>query len=118
MPIPKKVTENLRNAVALHSSNVGSGRTFEVSRIDSGFVKNLRLKLGMSQAKFSIKFGFSVRTLQKWESGDRSPEGPARAYLMVISEIPTQVSRALMVSEQKGAQELDLSETVCKHQGV
>lgn len=111
MPVPKKVTENLKNAVALHTRNAGAGRTFEVSRIDSGFVKNLRSKLGMSQAEFAIKFGFSVRTLQKWETGERFPEGPARAYLIVISEIPDQVSQALMTSEQKWAQELDLSET-------
>ncbi len=30
-------------------------------------VKSIRHKLGLSQAEFSQRFGFSVRTVQQWE---------------------------------------------------
>jgi putative transcriptional regulator len=37
----------------------------------------------------------SLRTLQKWENGERQPEGPARAYLTVIDRNPAAVVAAL-----------------------
>ncbi|WP_202967531.1 helix-turn-helix domain-containing protein [Legionella brunensis] len=40
----------------------------------------------MSRQQFSEEFGFSVRTLKKWERGERLPEASARAYLTVISQ--------------------------------
>jgi putative transcriptional regulator len=36
-----------------------------------------------------------VKTLTKWEIGERQPEGPARAYLTVIDRNPEAVERAL-----------------------
>jgi putative transcriptional regulator len=36
-----------------------------------------------------------VNTLTKWETGERQPEGPARAYLTVIDRNPKAVEQAL-----------------------
>lgn len=58
-------------------------------------VTAIRKKLHMSRKKFSDEFGFSIRTLEKWERGERLPEGPARAYLTVIEKNPTAVIDAL-----------------------
>ncbi len=58
-------------------------------------VKNVRKKTGMTQERFAESYGFSVSTLKKWETGQRKPEGPAKAYLMVISERPNVVRQAL-----------------------
>ncbi|MBI4357039.1 MAG: DNA-binding protein [Gammaproteobacteria bacterium] len=44
---------------------------------------------------FALRFVFSLRTLEKWEQGIREPEGPARAYLMVIAYNPKIVEKAL-----------------------
>lgn len=49
----------------------------------------------MSRQKFSDEFGFSIRTLEKWERGERVPEGPTRAYLTVIDKNPSAVIAAL-----------------------
>ena len=49
----------------------------------------------MSRQKFSEEFGFSIRTLEKWERGERLPEGPTRAYLTVIAKNPRAVIDAL-----------------------
>jgi putative transcriptional regulator len=49
----------------------------------------------MTQEEFAGEFGFSVNTLRHWEQGKRQPEGPARAYLLVIDRAPKTVQKAL-----------------------
>lgn len=58
-------------------------------------VKAIRLKLHMSRQEFANRYGFSIRTLEKWEQGVRQPEGAARAYLVVISKNHKAVESAL-----------------------
>ncbi len=58
-------------------------------------VKCIRKNLRMTRKEFSDEFGFSIRTLEKWERGERLPEGPTRAYLTVISKDPKAVRKAL-----------------------
>ncbi|MBR5348677.1 MAG: helix-turn-helix domain-containing protein [Lachnospiraceae bacterium] len=36
-------------------------------------IKELRKETGLSQSKFSAKFGIPVRTLQQWEQGISAP---------------------------------------------
>ena len=58
-------------------------------------VRRIRTKLGMTQEDFARQFGFSVNTLRHWEQGKRIPEGPTRAYLLVIDRAPKAVTKAL-----------------------
>lgn len=58
-------------------------------------VMAIRKKMHMSRQKFCEEFGFSVRTLEKWERGERTPEASARAYLTVIASNPDAVINAL-----------------------
>ncbi len=58
-------------------------------------VRAIRAKLGMTQEEFAGQFGFSVNTLRHWEQGKRQPEGPTRAYLLVIARAPKAVQKAL-----------------------
>lgn len=58
-------------------------------------VRAIRTKLGMTQQEFAARFGFSVNTLRHWEQGKRQPEGPTRAYLIVIDRAPKAVQKAL-----------------------
>jgi len=58
-------------------------------------VKAIRAKLGLTQEQFAGRFGFNVNTLRHWEQGLRRPEGPARAYLLVIDRAPKAVQDAL-----------------------
>ncbi len=64
-------------------------------RID---VRKIRVKLGLTQQAFAAKFGFSINTLRHWEQGKRVPEGPTRAYLLVIARAPKAVQKALRVA--------------------
>ncbi len=58
-------------------------------------VKAIRGRLRMTQEEFAGRFGFSIKTLRHWEQQQRAPEGPARAYLLVIDRDPKAVERAL-----------------------
>jgi putative transcriptional regulator len=44
------------------------------------------------------RFGFSFNTLRYWEQGLRQPEGPTRAYLLVIDRMPKVVQKALQAA--------------------
>ena len=58
-------------------------------------IKAIRQKLGLSQAAFARRFGFSVRTVQQWEQGRAIPDRPARILLKVIENAPHAVEQAL-----------------------
>jgi putative transcriptional regulator len=58
-------------------------------------VKAIRTRLGMTQARFSDTFGFSLDAIKHWEGGRRTPEAPARTLLTVIDKYPAAVLTAL-----------------------
>ena len=58
-------------------------------------VRALRAKLGLSQAQFARRFGFTLDTVQQYEQGRRRPSGPASTLLRVIEADPDAVERAL-----------------------
>ncbi len=60
-------------------------------------VKAIRAKLGLSQAAFARRFGFSVRTVQQWEQGRTAPDRSTRILLRVIETAPKVVEQALTV---------------------
>ena len=61
-------------------------------------VKAIRTKLKLTQQAFAARFGFSINTVRHWEHGTRQPEGPTRAYLIVIDRAPDAVQRALRIA--------------------
>jgi len=60
-------------------------------------VRAIRVRLGLTQQEFAVRFGFSVNTLRHWEQGRRVPEAPTRAYLLVIDREPKAVEKALRI---------------------
>jgi putative transcriptional regulator len=61
-------------------------------------VKALRRKLGLSQAAFARRYGFSPARIRDWEQGRSRPDGAVRAYLIVIEREPEAVDRALLAA--------------------
>ena len=51
-------------------------------------VSEIREKTGLSQSRFATLLGVSVRTLQDWEQGRRSPSGAARTLLLIAHKNP------------------------------
>ena len=57
-------------------------------------VKAVRASLGASQSEFALMI-VSVATLQNWEQGRRTPDGPALALLRLAAKNPRAVAEAL-----------------------
>ena len=64
-------------------------------------VKSIREKLKLSRQEFADSFGFSARTLQHWEQGDRTPHGPARVLLLLLQREPTVIAKILRNDKSK-----------------
>ena len=66
----------------------------EIKRGEHGRVVNvppvaaIRESTGLSQSRFAQLLGVSIRTLQEWEQGRRSPSGAARTLLMIAAKSP------------------------------
>src|SRR5471030_1833307 len=58
-------------------------------------VRAIREKLKLSRQEFADSFGFSARTLQHWEQGNRTPHGPARVLLLLLQREPTVIAKIL-----------------------
>jgi putative transcriptional regulator len=92
-----RVRKGLEQAVA-YAKGAASKKAYRVHVPAHVDVKAIRRKLGMTQRAFAARFGFSVNTLRHWEQGKREPEGPTRAYLLVIDRAPQAVQKALHIA--------------------
>jgi putative transcriptional regulator len=88
------IRRGLRQAVA-YAEGKADKSDFRIHIPQQIDVRAIRTGLGMTQEEFAGRFGFSVNTLRHWEQGKRQPEGPARAYLIVIERAPKAVQKAL-----------------------
>jgi putative transcriptional regulator len=91
------IRKGLDEAVA-YAKGRASKEAYRVHVPDHVDVKAIRTKLRMTQQAFAARFGFSINTLRHWEQGKREPEGPARAYLLVIDRAPNAVQKALRIA--------------------
>jgi len=92
--VADSIRRGLEEAVAYAEGTADPSR-YRVHIPDEIDVKAIRAKLGMTQEEFAGRFGFSIKTLRHWEQKQRVPEGPTRAYLLVIDRDPKAVQRAL-----------------------
>ena len=92
--VARKLHRSLEQAIsfARGEAEISKYRVHVPTRVD---VRAIRTKLGMTQEQFAGQFGVSVNTLRHWEQGKRRPEGPTRAYLIVIDRAAKTVQRVL-----------------------
>ncbi len=88
-----RIIKSARRALAFAEGKERAG--FRVHVPDEIDVKAVRRKVGLSQADFARRFGFSQRTVQDWEQGHRMPSGPSRVLLHLIAREPEIVMRVL-----------------------
>ncbi len=91
------ILRGLKQALAFAEGTAEEG-TYFVHIPHEIDVRRIRGKLGLTQQEFAARFGFNINTLRHWEQGRRVPEGPTRAYLMVIDREPQAVAKALRIA--------------------
>lgn len=93
----KSILKGASEALAYAQGRKKNARTHKIKvRVPKNInVQAVRKHLHMTREEFSNNFGFSMRTLEKWERHERQPESSARAYLMVIHRNPRAVKKAL-----------------------
>src|SRR5277367_5774761 len=87
LSVAESIRRGLEEAVAYAEGEADTSR-YGVHIPENIDVKAIRAKLDMTQEEFAGRFGFSINTLRHWEQGRRVPEGPTRAYLLVIDRAP------------------------------
>jgi putative transcriptional regulator len=91
---------SLKEGMAILRGEEKPSRTFTFDVPD---VKAIRETLKLTQQQFAAMLGISLRTLQNWEQGRRSPEGPARVLLMVAARNPQAVLDAVQAGRSQPA---------------
>jgi len=102
----QELIQGMKEAVA-YVKGQANLENYRISIPDEIDVKAIRAKHRLTQKDFAGRYGFSVTTLRQWEQGRRKPEGPTRAYLLVIERNPKAVCEALYGSahaEKRGDQ--------------
>jgi putative transcriptional regulator len=88
----KDIISGLQEAVENEKGNLKL-RTVKVSlkplkRFEADEVKSIRTMLGMSQGLFAGFIGVSPKTVEAWEAGRNTPNGPASRILDLIQQDP------------------------------
>jgi putative transcriptional regulator len=97
--VGQSILQGATEALSYAQVNKRGFRTHKVKVPKIIDVRAIREKLHMTRNQFADHFGFSIRTLEKWEQGIRQPEGAARAYLVVINHNSKAVESALRRAE-------------------
>lgn len=108
--IAKGLFKGAQEAVQYASGYKQGTRQHKIKVPQQVDVKGIRLRLHLIRSEFSERFGFSARTLEKWEQGSRSPDTAARAYLTVIAYNSKVVNQALNNAQNSVGLESKVSE--------
>jgi putative transcriptional regulator len=92
--VGERIIEGLEQAVAWTRGQNDRVRVTLVAVPDVD-VRDVRQKMGLSQAQFATKFGFPPATLRNWEQGRARPDAPTRVLLAVIAKHPEAVEDVL-----------------------
>ncbi len=88
----QKVLRGLREAAAHARGEPSAVVVHAPAKVN---VKAIRARTGLSQDAFAKRYGFTLDSIQNWESSRREPTGAARILLTVIDREPQAVERAL-----------------------
>lgn len=88
----EELINSVREAGKIRRGEQEAARVFQYAPLD---VKKIRKKIGLTQSAFSSLVHVSIRTLQNWEQGRRSPNGPALALLTILKNDPKHAIEAL-----------------------
>ena len=92
----KSILNNVHEtAKGLHRAGVMDGKTMRefdvlclppVKNMNAAQIRRLRLKNKASQAVFAAYLNTSTSTVQKWEQGQKKPDGPSLKLLNLVEQ--------------------------------
>ena len=88
----ESIKKGLEEAIAFAQGKKNGAKIHKVPIVE---VKELRLKIGVTQSEFATAFGISLGTLRRWEKGEQSPRGPALVLLNLLQKEPQAFYKAL-----------------------
>lgn len=94
----KSLMLSAEQAIDIADGKIESAKTHRIQISDNINVKAIRNKINLSRGEFCERYGFKIRTLEKWEQKITIPDSAARAYLTVISSDHRAVDRALRMA--------------------
>ncbi len=92
MKVYDGIIQGLEEAIA-HKEGKMNARTRTLSvtpipALGAGEIKSIRAELGMTQVLFAGVMGVSPKTVEAWEAGRNTPDGPARRMLSILKADP------------------------------
>ena len=94
MPLDKKkllerdAKRNIAEELLQSVRDIKAGRVGRVTTIEVSPLAASRLRTGLSQSEFAKLLGVSLRTLQEWEQGRRTPSGAAKSLITIAIKKP------------------------------
>ncbi|GGF86779.1 MULTISPECIES: helix-turn-helix domain-containing protein [Cysteiniphilum] len=87
--------QSAKEALQISKGELSAAKSHQIFIPEDIDVKEIRLKLNITRGEFCEKYGFKLRTLEKWEQKVTRPDSATRAYLTVISCNPEIVHQSL-----------------------
>ncbi|MFZ4860426.1 MAG: helix-turn-helix domain-containing protein [Desulfuromonadaceae bacterium] len=75
--------------------DIKAGRVGRVSTMEASPLASARLRIALSQKEFAKMLGVSLRTLQEWEQGRRTPSGAAKSLITIAIKKPEIIKQLL-----------------------
>lgn len=99
--IGNEIIEGLEDSIKYMRGQKAHVRVHKVEIPNDINVKMIRKKLSLTRQEFADCYGFSTRTLQHWEQGDRHPHGPARVLLLLLQREPKTIQNILLKNKKQ-----------------
>lgn len=93
--VGNELIQGVEDAIDYMRGKKGATITHKLEIPDEVDVRLIRKKLSLSRQEFADRYGFSIRTLQHWEQGDRHPHGSAMILLLLLQRDPKTIENIL-----------------------
>ena len=103
----ESIVEGLKDAIAFEKGTLVKGvRKHSVTiqplpEYAGESIRQLRLRLHLSQRTFAFAFGVSLKTVEAWEAGRNIPAGPAQRLLSLLDMDNSLLERSGIVGAGK-----------------
>ena len=100
MSVYTSIMQALDEAVKYQEGKIDARKTKiavkPVESFSSEDIKQIRKRVGLSQAIFASSLGVSKKTVEAWERGINSPGGPSRRLLQLIRDNPEVIEQYMI----------------------